>query len=216
LLNEQYAFISGELENKTIIYEEYKDLETQLEDAAFDVYKKHIASLKEYDIKEPKSEIEKLLGLSYEECCEFFKNKYGLVPKKFFVNETCRSKTQGNARGKDGLYIHHIDEDKAILLSTPEVAARNPFEYQQADHLVYVNLLEHLLLHVKIVEKTNSYNALMDTIKTNEELKNDKDLQKNIEEIYFSFLGKYILLFQAAPRYGVISEDLMNEFTKKY
>jgi len=204
------------LENRTIIFEEFREMEIQLEDAAFEIYKKHVASLKKYDVKEPKSEIEKLLNSSYEECCEFFKKKYGPVPKKFFVNETCRSKTQGNARGKDGLYIHHIDEDKAILLSTPDVAAKNPFEYQQADHLVYVNLLEHLLLHIKIVEKTNSYHALMDTVKTDEELKNDKDLQKNLEELYFSFLGRYILLFQSAVRHGVNDQDLVDEFTKKY
>ncbi|WP_375317597.1 hypothetical protein [Spiroplasma endosymbiont of Virgichneumon dumeticola] len=61
-------------------------------------------------------------------------------------------KTQGITRGKEGLYIHHIDEDKAILLSTPEWARISPFDYQKADRLVYCNLLEHLVLHIKIFE----------------------------------------------------------------
>lgn len=38
------------------------------------------------------------------------------------------------------------------MLCNDKFAANNPFEYQKADRLVYCNLLEHLLLHVKIAE----------------------------------------------------------------
>ncbi len=41
------------------------------------------------------------------------------------------------------------------MLSTPTYAKKNPFDYQKADHLVYCNLLEHLVLHIKIVEYPN-------------------------------------------------------------
>ena len=49
-----------------------------------------------------------------------------------------------------------FDEDKAIMLSNDKFAAANPFEYQKANRLVYCNLLEHLLLHVKIAENPNA------------------------------------------------------------
>ncbi|NEU03621.1 hypothetical protein [Clostridium senegalense] len=39
------------------------------------------------------------------------------------------------------------------MLSNDKFAAANPFEYQKANRLVYCNLLEHHLLHVKIAEK---------------------------------------------------------------
>lgn len=38
------------------------------------------------------------------------------------------------------------------MLCNDKFAGNNPFEYQKADRLVYCNLLEHLLLHVKIAE----------------------------------------------------------------
>ncbi|WP_342276493.1 hypothetical protein [Spiroplasma endosymbiont of Nebria brevicollis] len=73
------------------------------------------------------TEIEKLLEMNYEYVCDYLKNKYGNVPKDYFV-------------------------DKTILLSTPEWARISPFNYQKADRLVYCNLLEHLVLHIKIFE----------------------------------------------------------------
>lgn len=38
------------------------------------------------------------------------------------------------------------------MLRNDKFAVNNPFEYQKADRLVYCNLFEHLLLHVKIAE----------------------------------------------------------------
>ena len=40
------------------------------------------------------------------------------------------------------------------MLCNDKFAANNPFEYQKAARLVYCNLLEHLLLHVKIAWKS--------------------------------------------------------------
>ena len=41
------------------------------------------------------------------------------------------------------------------MLCKDEFAAANSFEYQKKKRLVYCNLLEHLLLHVKIAENPN-------------------------------------------------------------
>ncbi|MDE5949926.1 MAG: hypothetical protein K2G54_03550 [Malacoplasma sp.] len=101
------------------------------------------------------TEIEKMLTFSYEECCNYLKNKYGEIKKNFFTNPSCKYPNNSIKRGKDGLFIHHIDEDKAIMLSVAEYAIKNPFEYQHGSRLVYCNLLEHLVLHIKIVENPN-------------------------------------------------------------
>ncbi len=98
------------------------------------------------------SEILNMLKMNYEECCNHLKQKYGIITKNYFTNENCKYKNKSIGRGIEGLYIHHIDEDKAIMLSTPSYAVKNPFSYQHADRLVYCNLLEHLVLHIKILE----------------------------------------------------------------
>ena len=81
--------------------------------------------------------------------------RYGSVPNDYYINEACLTKS-GNTRTYEGLVIHHIDEDKEAGLSSMW-KYRNPFsmpeEYQKADRLVYCNLVEHLLLHMKILEK---------------------------------------------------------------
>ena len=38
-------------------------------------------------------------------------------------------------------------------------AAANPFDYQKADRLVYCNLLEHLILHIKIAAEPRNVDA---------------------------------------------------------
>lgn len=93
------------------------------------------------------------LLMSYGDYVNHLIAKYGPAQYDYFCNEACRSKNSKNSRGKEGLFCHHIAENKEILLSTPEVARTHPFEYQKAENLVYANYLEHLLLHIKIVEE---------------------------------------------------------------
>ncbi len=102
------------------------------------------------------TEIEKLLAMNYENVCNYLKNKYGHVAKDYFIDKTMTKAKirQSIKRGREGLYIHHIDEDKVIKLSTPKYAQLAPFAFQKANRLVYCNLLEHLVLHIKIVEFT--------------------------------------------------------------
>lgn len=97
-------------------------------------------------------DIKRILNLSYEEYVNELKEKYGLVPGNYFLNDTYRSKNTKITRGKEGLFIHHIDEDKAILLANPHYAKTKPFSFQEANRLVYCNLIEHLILHIKIIE----------------------------------------------------------------
>ena len=94
----------------------------------------------------------KLLDSSYEAIVQALNTKYGAARHNYFKDTGCTIKNPLVSRTDEGLYCHHIDEDKAIMLSNDKYAAANPFDYQKATRLVYCNLLEHLLLHVKIAE----------------------------------------------------------------
>ena len=102
---------------------------------------------------------DKISKLSYKELVDSLLIRYGTCKYDYFTGKDCSNKNQLVSRAKEGLYCHHIDEDKAIELSNPERARKNPFRYQKADRLVYCNLLEHLLLHIKIVEEPRHVDA---------------------------------------------------------
>lgn len=97
-------------------------------------------------------DIQRILKLSYEDYVNELKVKYGPVGGNYFIDTSCQKPNKKIKKGNLGLFIHHIDEDKAILLAEPKHAILNPFEYQLANRLVYCNLLEHLILHIKIME----------------------------------------------------------------
>lgn len=101
----------------------------------------------------------KMLNSSYSDIVKYLLKKYGAAKHDYFKDTACTIKNPHVSRTDEGLYCHHIDEDKAIMLSNDTYAAANPFEYQKASHLVYCNLLEHLLLHVKIAEEPRNVNA---------------------------------------------------------
>jgi len=101
-------------------------------------------------------EIQKQLDMTYDDLVCHLLKKYGVAQYDYFLNETCRSKNLKVTRTSEGLLCHHIDEDKAIWLSNSKFAIKSPFEYQKADRLVYCNVLEHLILHIKIVENFNN------------------------------------------------------------
>ena len=97
-------------------------------------------------------EIRKEFEMTYDELVDHLLGKYGKAEHDDFCNEKCRSKNRKASRSSEGLYCHHIDEDKAIDLGDREHALDYPYEYQKADRLVYCNVLEHLMLHIKIAE----------------------------------------------------------------
>ena len=97
-----------------------------------------------------------LTKLSYKKLVNFLLKKYGDVPGDYMTKNYNKRSTI--TRGNEGLFIHHIDEDKAIMLSNKSFAKKYPFDFQRANRLVYCNLLEHLLLHIKIMEEPKPIN----------------------------------------------------------
>lgn len=95
---------------------------------------------------------ESMLKTNYQDIVSALLKKYGSAKHNYFKDTACKIKNPLVTRTNEGLFCHHIDEDKAIMLCNDKFAVNNSFEYQKADRLVYCNLLEHLLLHVKIAE----------------------------------------------------------------
>lgn len=97
-----------------------------------------------------RAEIEVELKMPYEELSSYLMEKYGSALYDYFHTPECKSKNKKVTRTSEGLYCHHIDEDKGGCLSESSIAIRQPFEWQRKERLVYCNILEHLILHIKI------------------------------------------------------------------
>ena len=149
----QYVPIQNFTENSDI------DWSKSVHEIDLQLYKKYGLSDEEIAFIESKvkpmdgtSYYESMLKMSYQDIVSALLKKYGSAKHNYFKDTACKAKNPLVTRTNEGLFCHHIDEDKAIMLCNDKFAANNPFEYQKADRLVYCNLLEHLLLHVKIAE----------------------------------------------------------------
>lgn len=114
-----------------------------------------------------KCEILKEIKMPHAELLEYLLNKYGPAKSDYFATPECRSKSKKISRTSEGLYCHHMDEDKGGSLSNPASAKMQPFEWQKKERLVYCNALEHLILHMKIA-----------VLRHNEELKKPMDIER--------------------------------------
>ena len=94
--------------------------------------------------------------MTYEEYVQHLLEKYGAVPYDYFIDRSMLVKTGKKiSRSVDGLEVHHIDETKYLFLSDPQACKDQnaPWECQKADRLVYCDKVEHLILHMKIIEE---------------------------------------------------------------
>lgn len=96
-------------------------------------------------------EYKKVKKYKYLQYCEYLKQKYGEPSCNYFTPSY--NKNKKISRAQEGLICHHICENKAIKLSTPEYAKKYPFEYQESKNLCYCDYLEHLFLHILICEE---------------------------------------------------------------
>lgn len=95
-------------------------------------------------------EILKEMTMDYDSLVKHLLSKYGVAKYDYFTDPSCKFADPRKSRTKEGLFCHHIDEDKGIALSDKMLAVEQPFEYQKAERLVYCNYLEHLMLHIQI------------------------------------------------------------------
>lgn len=69
-------------------------------------------------------------------------------------NDICFEGTKKKkcSRVDEGLFVHHIDEDKFPQLGDRDMAMKVPIDYQKRERLVYCDYLEHLYLHALILK----------------------------------------------------------------
>lgn len=108
-----------------------------------------------------------LLSLTYSEAVKYLLAKYGSANNDYFSEKSysrfLRGEIKSITRKKyqrtfEGLYCHHIDENKFENLSNFDYIKkyRYPFFYHKKERLVYCDLFEHLILHTLIAEETNT------------------------------------------------------------
>lgn len=121
-------------------------------------------------IKKP-AEIERLLKLNYNQLVNELLVKYGPARYDYFSklkgSLNIYSKSHRISRTVEGLFVHHIDENRYPGLSSDriynydfqEMNGLSDYQirlirkdFQRAERLVYCDLIEHLLLHVKAFE----------------------------------------------------------------
>lgn len=73
------------------------------------------------------TEYKKVEKLDYLKYVKYLQNNYGIPPKNY-VN-TNFNKNEGISRTSEGLFVHHAMKCKAIILSNPNYAKMNPYEY---------------------------------------------------------------------------------------
>lgn len=96
------------------------------------------------------NEYQKVKNYNYSEYCDYLQEKYGIGLCDYM--RPSWTKNTKVTRTKEGLYAHHKYEDHTIMLSHPEYAKNNPYEWQLKENIVYCDLLEHLFLHILICE----------------------------------------------------------------
>ncbi|GAB2022191.1 hypothetical protein RyT2_12650 [Pseudolactococcus yaeyamensis] len=110
---------------------------------------------------------EALLSKTYDDAVNFLLEKYGPATSDYFSEKSYNRFKSGEiksiSKGKitrtsEGLYCHHIDEDKIIMISNPAFikALDIPYDYQKKNRLVYCDLIEHGILHVLIATENKN------------------------------------------------------------
>lgn len=111
-------------------------------------------------------EYKNLLSLSYEDVVESLLQKYGPVTddyfreksyKRFFNGEIKSITTGKYLRTSEGLYCHHILENKYRNLTDKDFCRNEnaPYKAHKKENLVYCDLIEHFILHILITKETN-------------------------------------------------------------
>ncbi len=95
--------------------------------------------------------------MSYEELVNYCNDKYGRVTGSYFCTPEMKSQNTKITRGDEGLIVHHVKEDRAIMLCNKTYAIEQPWEWQCGENLVYCNVFEHLLLHMRITDSLDFF-----------------------------------------------------------
>ncbi|MDT0669294.1 hypothetical protein RM616_06830 [Mammaliicoccus sciuri] len=109
--------------------------------------------------------------MSYDEVIILLNKQYGEVTDNYykeksynkFLNGEIKSISKGKfSKTKEGLYCHHVFENKYDNLSNANFIShyKYPFDYQKKENLGYSDLFEHLILHTLIAKESNGIHGL--------------------------------------------------------
>jgi len=179
-----------------------------------------------------------LFNMPYDEYVISLLIKYGKVPGDYYTDKDYSVLNGSIMRTDEGLFVHHIDEDKIPGLTnmTEEKISRGAADYNKAERLVYCHLVEHMILHMKIIEKeltkkerdrfmgtsplgiygfvsiTSKINYLFTGFKVND----DSDFMCLTNGIKNFFSDSWITYFVKAVKYFVEKIENRVEFQKWY
>lgn len=98
--------------------------------------------------------LDRLFKMTYIELVAYLNGLHGFVQEPYFTDETCTVRNVRNSRTGEGLNIHHVGEYLFNNLCNTGNAVKVDFTWQLPQQLCYATLLEHLLLHIKILEES--------------------------------------------------------------
>lgn len=108
------------------------------------------------------TEYNKVKELNYHKFVSYLNNKYVAVK---YDHMTKSRNNKSNCTGtKYGLFVHHVFEDHAIMLSEKNHAMKHPYEWQKAENLVFCDYLEHLYLHILICENPSCERNIFEAV----------------------------------------------------
>ena len=124
-----------------------------------------------------------MLTSTYEKCLAILKNKYGPVSGNYYLDEGLERKNPNISRTREGLIIHHDQENEFPLLSgLMRFFPPDPFEVQKSEYLTYCNYIEHLILHLLIYIETNGKHSKQGILVIVQDINH---MFENIEGEYF-------------------------------
>lgn len=178
-----------------------------------------------------------LFSTSYDEYVISLLEKYGKVPGDYFLDEALLQRNPSIVRTDEGLSIHHIDEDKVPGLSEISVSKirAGAVDFNKAERLVYCHFVEHIILHMKIIEKELTkkpadrypYVGLgirgfvemaykYSTIFAGGRRKNDQFPEGESEKNRYSFSDRWITRFAKTIKYFVENIETRVDFQEWY
>ncbi len=167
--------------------------------------------------------------MTYYEYCDHLQDKYG-IGLSDYMTKTFHKKREVT-RTREGLYVHHKQEDRVSQLGTPEIAKDWPFEWQQKENLVYCDFLEHLWLHVLICKYPSpekdpdeivgiggllqfmipELNDLYSGWKTKQAWQqNCHNKVKNNKDVYYEILKEFIVFLRDNEEYSCLIDKLFS------
>lgn len=155
------------------------------------------------------AEYELVKDFTYLEFVEYLHLKYGEVKGPYFnisKNDSLVT-NQEIKRTDEGLFVHHVKEDRAAHLSAIDYAIKHPYYYQKAQNLVYCDYLEHLYLHTLILEDPKGFGSSGHSI--------GERVYQDLERIYTSHNLKKDYLLKARERI-IDDKDVFDLLENRY